>query len=241
MCGRLNMIDDMFVQILMEDLRINNRDDMRYSRFKMPTNEISIVREFDGERFLQTASWWLLQQTTYDGFKPSRFTSFNTRSDKLNQPGSAGYQAFRESRCIVIAKGFGETKKRGGQPVYHDLVANNAAIALGGLYREWLHPRTGDTYTSCSIITNAPHPDLMPYHSKASPLILPQDHSTLDAWLSPNNQQVDMFETLLTPALRHDFSVFQIDKPSQYNPVGQTLTLSPNDFLARQQHTSQPQ
>ena len=134
----------MFVQALMEDLRINNSEQMLFSRFKMPTNDISIVREHNGERFLQTASWWLLQQTTYDGFKPSRFTSFNTRYDKLNQPNSAGYNAFRESRCIVIAKGFGETEKSGSSSVYHDFVAEDAAIAFGGLFREWHHPRTGE-------------------------------------------------------------------------------------------------
>ncbi len=234
MCGRLNIIDDMFVQALMEDLRINNSEEMLFSRFKMPTNDISIVREYNGERFLQTASWWLLQQTTYDGFKPSQFTSFNTRYDKLNQPNSAGYVAFRESRCIVIAKGFGETEKSASSTVYHDFVAENAAIAFGGLFREWHHPRTGESCLSCSIITNSPHPDLVPFHSKASPMILPPDELIMDAWLNPNNQQVDMFDELLKPALRHDFKVQQIDKPSLHNPIGQSSRLTPNDFLASQ-------
>ena len=234
MCGRLNIIDDMFVQALMEDLRINNREDMLFSRFKMPANDISIVREHNGERFLQTACWWLLQQTTYDGFKPSRYTSFNTRFDKLNQPNSAGFSAFRESRCIVIAKGFGETEKNGSSSVYHDFIAEDAAIAFGGLYREWQHPRTGESLTSCSIITNPPHPDLMPFHSKASPMILPQDELTLSAWLNPNNHQVDMFAELLIPALRHDFIAQQIDKPSLHNPIAQSSRLSPNDFLVKQ-------
>ncbi|MCL1058445.1 SOS response-associated peptidase [Shewanella gelidimarina] len=235
MCGRLNVIDDMFVQALLEDLRVNNSNEMLYSRFKMPTNDISIVRETeDGERQLQTATWWLLQQTTYDGFKPSHFTSFNTRSDKLNHPNSAGFTPFRESRCIVIAKGFGETEKKGSSSVYHDFVAENAAVAFGGLYREWQHPKTGESRVSCSIITNPPHLDLLPYHSKASPMILPEDSSIMDAWLSPENQQVDMFSALLKPALRHDFIVEQIDKPSQYKPIGKPSRLTPNDFLAAQ-------
>ena len=232
MCGRLNIIDDMFVQALMEDLRIKNQQEMLFGRFKMPTNDISIVREIDGERRLQTATWWLLLETAYEGFKPSRYTSFNTRFDKLNTPNSAGFQPFRESRCLVIASGFGETEKQGKDSYYHDFIAENSAIAFGGLFRDWQHPKTGETITSCSIITNPPHPDLMPYHSKASPLILPQNSEVLDAWLNPANQQVEMFEDLLKPALRHDFTVQQINKPSQYQPIGQTARLIPNDYYS---------
>ncbi|WP_336512788.1 MULTISPECIES: hypothetical protein [Shewanella] len=81
---------------IMLKLSVANPNDMEYRRFKKPTDEIYIVRETLGVRRLQQANWWLLQDMTYDSFTPSRFTSFNTRYDKLNQPGSAGYQPFRE-------------------------------------------------------------------------------------------------------------------------------------------------
>ncbi|MGS0675940.1 SOS response-associated peptidase family protein [Shewanella sp. 125m-1] len=232
MCGRLNIIDDMFVQALMQDLQVKNAEEMLFGRFKIPTNDISIVREIDGERRLQTATWWLLLETCYEGFKPSRYTSFNTRFNKLNTPNSAGFNAFRESRCVIVASGFGETDKRGKETYYHDFIAENSAMAFGGLFREWQHPKTGEITTSCSIITNPPHPDLMPFHSKASPMILPQNDEVLDAWLNPANQQVEMFDDLLKPTLRHDFTVQQINKPSQYQPIGQTTRLIPNDYYS---------
>lgn len=230
MCGRLNMIDDLFMRSLMQSLSVSNPNEMEFSRFKMPTNDISIVREVDGVRRLQTATWWLLQAPSYSDFKPSSFTSFNTRSDKLNQLGAAGYIPYRESRCIILAKGFGETEKREGNTEYYDFIAQDSALTLGGLYREWQHPRTGEYRVSCSIITNPPHPDLMPYHSKASPLILPQTPLIIDAWLDQNNQQVEMFSELLKPALRHDFMVQQIEKPSQYLSMGEAILLRPNDI-----------
>ncbi|MCL1138023.1 hypothetical protein [Shewanella pneumatophori] len=46
------------------------------------------------------------------------------------------------------------------------------------------------------------------------------------------NQQVEMFDDLLKPALRHDFTVQQINKPSQYQPIGQTARLIPNDYYS---------
>ncbi|ACA88827.1 SOS response-associated peptidase family protein [Shewanella woodyi] len=229
MCGRLNMIDDLFMRALMQDLSVSNPNEMLFDRFKMPTNEISIVREINGIRQLQTATWWLLQDMGYAGFKPSKYTSFNTRYDKLNQFGSAGYAPFRESRCIVIAKGFGETEKRGSTVEYYDFIAQDSAITLGGLFQEWQHPKTGEHKISCSIITNPPHPDMQAFHSKASPLILPQSTSVRDAWLDPNNHQVEMFEHLLTPALRHNFLVQQIEKPSLYKVIGEAQQLHPYD------------
>ncbi|MBL4816292.1 MAG: DUF159 family protein [Shewanella sp.] len=229
MCGRLNFIDDLFMRTLMHDLSIANPNEMQFSRFKMPTNDISIVREIDGIRRLQTATWWLLQETTYEGFKPSSFTSFNTRYDKLNQQGSAGYLPYRESRCLVLAKGFGETEKLGASTKHYDFIAQDSALTLGALYREWHHPKTGEYRVSCSIITNPAHPDMMPYHSKASPLILPQDSHFLDAWLDKDNHQTDMFTELLKPALRHDFLVQEIQKPSCYNKIGEAVLLRPND------------
>ncbi len=70
MCGRLNMIDDLFMRTLLQDLSVSNPNEMLFDRFKMPTNEISIVREVNGIRQLQTATWWLLQDMGYAGFKP---------------------------------------------------------------------------------------------------------------------------------------------------------------------------
>ena len=231
MCGRLNMIDDLFTRALMQDLSVSNPNEMRFDRFKMPTNEISIVREVNEIRQLQTATWWLLQDVTYDGFKPSRFTSFNTRYDKLNQVGSAGYIPFRERRCIILAKGFGETEKRNNAVEYYDFITQNSAICLGGLFQEWHHPKTGEQRVSCSVITNPPHPDMQDFHSKASPLILPQSSTIQDAWLDPNNHQVNMFEHLLKPALRHNFLVQQIDKPSSHKPKGEAILLRANDHF----------
>jgi putative SOS response-associated peptidase YedK len=182
MCGRLNVIDDPGVQALCRELQIQLFSaPLCFSRFIRATNTVSIVRQVQGIRRMDNAIWWLLLEPSATGFKPSRYTSFNTRYDKLNVKGSAGYQAYRHSRCVIPATDFGETEYLNGKPLhYHDMVAKDGALLFGGLCREWLNKDTGETALSCSIITLAPHPKLSAIHSKASPLMLPLDMQLID-------------------------------------------------------------
>lgn len=215
MCGRLNVIDCPEVIDLCGQLGINLQDQvmpLRTSRFIRATNKISIVVEQNGQRRLQDAIWWLLLEQTERGFKPSQYTSFNTRYDKLNVKGSAGYSAFRTQRCIIPAAGFGETEVVDGKNQYTDFIGQSG-LALGGLYRTWLNKETGELTYSCSVITLPPHPKLTPYHSKASPLMLPTDK--FEAWLSAD-KDVWQFDAVLQPRITSALTALVIDKPSNY-------------------------
>lgn len=224
MCGRLNVTDNPLVIGLLEELGITLwPNPLRTGRFIRATNTVSVVLEHNGQRRLQDAIWWLLLEPTDSGFKPSQYTSFNTRSDKLHTKGSAGFTAYRQQRCIIPASGFGETEVIDGKSVYHDFIGEKA-IAFGGLYRTWLNKETGELTYSCSIITLPPHPKLLPYHSKAMPLMLPPEQ--LDLWLSPTQQDVTVFDDLLKPVLRQQLIGFQIDKPSHFKQIGQEFVLA---------------
>jgi len=228
MCGRLNVTDNPLVIGLLEGLgmplNVSVRPGaLRTGRFIRATSTISVVLEHQGQRRLQDAIWWLLLEPTETGFKPSQYTSFNTRSDKLNTKGCAGYIPFRLQRCIVPASGFGETELIDGKSVYHDFIGEKA-IAFGGLYRTWLNKDTGELTHSCSIITLPPHPKLMPYHSKAMPLMLPPKQ--FDLWLSPQQKDVAVFDDLLKPVMRQKLIGFQIDKPSHFQQIGREFELS---------------
>tara|TARA_R100000687_G_scaffold83711_1_gene89996 strand:- start:31266 stop:31988 length:723 start_codon:yes stop_codon:yes gene_type:complete len=226
MCGRLNVTDDPFVTSLMEGLGISLSDVKPiYNRYLGAAHKISIIREVEGKRCLDNAIWWLLLEKANGGFKPSKYTSFNTRYDKLNVPRSAGYKAFRESRCIIVASGFGETEGKGAKARYHDFFAQDAAIAFGGLCREWVNQDSGDITLSCSIITIPPHEKIKPFHTKASPLMLPQDDDTMDLWLDSNFNKVEAFNDLLEPHLPQNLLVQQIDKPSIHAPLGEKVLI----------------
>jgi len=229
MCGRLNVTDNPLVIGLMQGLGLPLWPGaLRTSRFIRATNILSIVLEQQGQRRLQDAVWWLLLEATASGFKPSQYTSFNTRSDKLQTKGSAGFIPFRQQRCIVPASGFGETELIDGKSVYHDFIGEQA-IAFGGLYRSWLNNDSGELIYSCSIITLPPHPKLLPYHSKAMPLMLPPEQ--FDLWLSPLQQDASVFAQLLQPVLRQNLRGFQIDKPASYRQIGQEFQLESDTII----------
>jgi len=228
MCGRFNATFDSSVRKLYTSLNINKIIDRPIdSRFVKAADNISIVRNNGQTRQVEMAAWWLLLEQTEQNFKPSKYTSFNTRYDKLNVKGSAGFQAFRQTRCVVAVKGFGETEFVNKKPVhYYDMTAEKGGLLLGGLYREWVHNKTGEHKLSCSIITLPPHPQLMHIHSKAMPLLLPQEPNIIDAWLDPNVTNVEQFKYLLTPHIPQPLIAQQIDKPSSFNAIEQPQYIS---------------
>lgn len=232
MCGRLNVTDDPAVRELCETLGINLYESQPiFRRYIGAANKVSIIRENEGKRSLDEALWWLLLEPSETGFKPSKYTSFNTRYDKLNVPRSAGYLPFRNSRCIIPAKGFGESEFKNKKRVHcHDMEAADGAIAFGGLYKEWLNKETGESLFSCSVITLPSHPKLGNIHSKSIPLMLPQTPDILDAWLSPEVKDVERFAPLLNPVLRHNLKVQQISQPSKFEErIGDPFTIEKDD------------
>jgi len=228
MCGRFNATFDSGVKKLYTSLKINKVIDKPInSRFVKAADTVSIVRNVAEQRRVEDATWWLLLDQNESCFKPSKYTSFNTRYDKLNTPRSAGYQAYRNSRCIIAVKGFGETEFVNKKPVhYYDMEAESGGLLLGGLYREWQHSVTGEIKLSCSVITLPPHKKLMHIHSKAMPLILPQEPSLINNWLSPQFNDVEQFLPLLHPNLPQTLIAHKIDKPMTHLAMSKPLTIN---------------
>lgn len=230
MCGRINVIDDPAVRGLCEQLGIElwpDNSETLFRRFVRATNKIGIIRENCVTREFTAAIWWLLLEQTGETFKPSKYTSFNTRYDKLNTPRSAGYKAFRESRCIIPVKGFGETQGRGSTAIYTDFSATeDNALALGGLCRDWVHRDTGEHVVSCSVITLPAHPKIAPYHNKAMPLILNQNDDSMKMWLNADCTDTRLFEDLLKPSLPQNLEAMQIDRPSTHRQIGDKKVLT---------------
>lgn len=230
MCGRLNIMDDDGVVALCEQLGLDlgGYHNPHQGRFIRATDTVSILLQTKRGLHLVPATWWLLldKHVEPDGeirFTPSKYTSFNTRYDKLNVPRSAGYKSFREKRCIILVKGFGESQKTDTGMQYTDFIAHpGECIALGGVYRVW---QPGNV-VSFSVITTPAHPKLAPYHSKASPLMLEQSVASLSNWLDPHVQNVAQFEPLLTPHLPQDVIAQPIDKPSRFQPVASAVTIA---------------
>jgi putative SOS response-associated peptidase YedK len=228
MCGRFNATFDSGVRKLYTSLKINKVIDKPIdSRFVKAADTVSIIRNVGEQRRVENATWWLLLGETEKGFKPSKYTSFNTRSDKLNVPRSAGYQAYRSSRCVIAVKGFGETEFVNKKPIhYYDMEAESGGLILGGLCREWRHHMTDEIKLSCSVITLPPHEKLKHIHSKAMPLMLSQDSSLVDRWLDPQVSEVEQFESLLEPHIPQNLIAQQIGKPMTHKAICESQVIN---------------
>ncbi|MDC8831025.1 SOS response-associated peptidase family protein [Alteromonas gilva] len=232
------MTDNPALRDLCEQLEIDfwPHEGMRFSRFIRATERLTIVFEQNNQRIARNALWWLLLEPDHSElsarFRPSKYTSFNTRYDKLNVPRSAGYHAYRQQRCVIPAAGFGETQKTGGQMHYHDLIADlSEPLAMGGLYREWHgHDRHGNVFTetSCSVVTLPPHPKLTAIHQKSTPLMLSVNDGSLGRWLDSGTTEPAQLDDLLVPKIRHSFTVYPINKPSLYQTISEPYNIAPD-------------
>ncbi|MBW2939552.1 SOS response-associated peptidase family protein [Zhongshania aquimaris] len=226
MCGYLgNAIDSPLAKTLMLILGID-LGLLRDNTGTGPAANIDIILSKYGQRTVTRAIWWLLLEQTPDGPKPSKYTSFNTRSDKLNTLGSAGFHAYRESRCIIPATYIIEGNGAKGSRHYHRIEPTSTAFALGGLYREWINQKTGEQIRSCSVITLAPHPKWQTIHNKSTPLFLPPEQSILERWLSEDIIDVTEFNSLLVPSIPERLHCTPIERPRKQTPTGSCFEIT---------------
>jgi putative SOS response-associated peptidase YedK len=220
MCGRFQIKKDENIDRLLETLKVSGK--LRNSEDIAPGSWISFIYE-NGERRINSAIWWLLLD--HQTLKPNyKYASFNTRADKLDNKRSVGYQAFRDSRCIIPASAFVEGL--GDKKTYHKIELEGRAIAFGGLLREHHDQGTGEIIYSTSIITLPPAAEWAHIHPKSMPLMIDyENQSLIDQWLDPAFHDVNAFKEILHPAIHMPQRITPIDKPSRWNPSGESFLI----------------
>ncbi len=220
MCGRFQIKKDEKTDTLLTTLKVSGRP--RYSDDIAPGSWISFIHE-NAERHINSAIWWLLLD--HESHKPNyKYATFNTRADKLNNKRSVGYHPFRESRCIIPASAFVEGL--GDKKTYHKIELEGRAIAFGGLFREYHDQQSGEIIYATSIITLPAVPEWAHIHPKSIPLMLDHENEALiDQWLDPDFHDTAAFETILKPAINLQQRITPIDRPSRWNPCGESFLI----------------
>jgi putative SOS response-associated peptidase YedK len=221
MCGRFNLKPDGKTEALLSSLGVTGQP--RYADDIAPGALISIIHN-NKSPTLKTAIWWLfLDRAT---LKPNyKYTSFNSRSDKLFQPRSISYKPYRESRCIIPASAFVEGL--GDRKTYHMIELTDHAIAFGGLFKENVDLDSGEIVYSAAIITLPPVEKWRNIHPKSMPLMLDYKNKELiDKWLDPDFSDPGAFDALLKPGIHQAQRITPIDRPSRWNPVGESYLLT---------------
>jgi putative SOS response-associated peptidase YedK len=111
------------------------------------------------------------------------YNMINARAETVAER-PAYRDAFRRSRCLVIADGFYEWQAqpgRGKQP-FHATRADGEPFAFAGL-RSWWRDEDGQEIESCAIVTTAANALLAPIHNRMPVMLERADEQD---WLDPD-------------------------------------------------------
>ncbi|MBN1287585.1 MAG: SOS response-associated peptidase [Anaerolineae bacterium] len=234
MCGRFTLYVDLDdILALMPGLVVDQAPAPRYNI--APAQMVATVPnvlDADGARRLAYMRWGLVPAWSKDHTIGSRL--INARGETVHEkPSFRG--SFKYKRCLIWADGFYEWAAVPGakskQPVYIRMKSGEP-FAFAGLWDTW-HDRagTGDSLTTCTIITTTPNAVVGPLHNRM-PVILPP--AAYDDWLQPGEYNSDRLRALLAPYPADKMEAYPVaravnrpgaDDPSLIAPLADPPTL----------------
>jgi len=153
-------------------------------RFNIAPSQAVAVVANNADRALELFQWGLIPSWAKDPKIGNKL--INARAETLAEKPSFR-NALKRRRCLVVADGFYEWKKEGGDPrgagktpMYIQL-NDGRPFAFAGLWEVW-QPPDGGLLKTCTIITTEPNALLAPIHNRM-PAILPP--GAYDKWLTP--------------------------------------------------------
>lgn len=138
--------------------------------------------------------------------------------------------SFKQRRCLILADGFYEWHKVPGQsktqPIYIRMKSGKP-FAFAGLWDQW-HDRagSGDTLTTCTIITTTPNAVVKPYHHRMPVILSP---AVYDDWLEPGEQNVGRLRSLLVPYPADDMEAYPVSTLVNRPDVDEPACIQPLD------------
>ncbi len=130
----------------------------------------------------------------------------NARGETLGDK-PAFRHAYERRRCLVVADGFFEWRRRGKTKIPHYAHSRSGLIGFAGLWERWKHPETGERVHSFSVITSPPNALIKPLHDRMPVVIAKRDY---DRWLHEEPLPPDALDDLLAPAPEDVFELFEV-------------------------------
>ncbi len=199
MCGRMTQQTppEEVARIFDAEVRDSGEDPFAPSWNVAPTDPVTVVLQREDGRTVERHRWGLVPSWARSVKEGARH--INARAETVAE--SATFRtSFRKRRCIIPADGFYEWRRIGEQrkqPWFLGPHAEDAVLAMAGLWSVWKDPATGLWVPSATVITTDANHDVGQLHDRM-PVLLPRD--AWQAWLDPGQQDEALLRSLLGPA-----------------------------------------
>lgn len=202
MCGRFSLTEEIYNLKRQFEFEFFEEIGPRYNI--APSQMVLAIGQNKGERKGAYLKWGLVPYWANDpkiGYK-----MINARSEGIDEKPSFK-QPFKQRRCLILSDGFYEWKKNGKekQP-YRFFMKDNKPFALAGLYDVWKKEGQSPLVT-CTIITTIPNEVTEDVHDRMPVILKKEDY---DTWLDPNNQDISVLKSLLTPYPAEEMMKYKI-------------------------------
>jgi putative SOS response-associated peptidase YedK len=178
-----------------------------------PSQPVAVVPN-DGKNTLDFYVWGLVPFWAKDPKIGNRM--INARAETLAEKPSFK-SAFRRRRCLVLADGFYEwrrkpnasgSKSTGAKTPMYIKMTSGEPFAFAGLWETWNAP-DGSQLISCNIITTEPNELVSQIHNRM-PVILPT--TAYQTWLDPHERAPSELSPLLKPYPSNQMVSYPVSK-----------------------------
>ena len=210
MCGRFTSVSQL--SLLAERFRADpaGAEGHRPSWNVNPASDILVVvAGKDGARQLRELRWGLVPRWSKDPKSGNRM--INMRAETVREK-PTWQRTLARNRCIIPIDGFYEWQDQGkGRPKqpFYITARDEQPLALAGLWSTWRDPDGDDELWTCTILTTSANKLMRSVHHRM-PVILPPE--SWDAWLDPENRDVEQLAALLQPAPEDLLMLWPVDQ-----------------------------
>jgi len=168
-----------------------------YHAFSLP--EIPAVCTTDPGK-IRLLKWGLIPSWTrsLEDANTIRYKTFNARAESIDEKRSFS-SSVRSRRCIIPVKGFFEWQHAGKDKIpWYIFHHENEILSLAGVFDEWTESKSGELYSTFSIITTDANDLMSEIHNSAKrmPVILDKESEKL--WTDQSSSP-DVYLSLLKP------------------------------------------
>ena len=203
MCGRFTLTVD--IEELIERFPFDVERLAYKPRFNIAPTQLVLVYGSRGPMSADYMHWGLVPFWAKDRSFGRRVINARVES-LLDKPSFRG--PIRTRRCLVLADGFYEWKKRGNQvePMRITLKSEEP-FGFAGLWNTWKDSTSGELEYSCTIITTQSDGLLASIHDRM-PVIIPKESEK--AWLAPDLVDPQIAMSLLQSGSQQEMVAYQV-------------------------------